>query len=333
MGNKKFIIIAVVALLVAWFIIGTLRGPAPAPQTREPRLMNVRIERTINVPTMATVVIFGEARANDRFEIKSRLAGTLERRPKAKGAPVKKGEVVARMGIEDRDANFKRAEVEYETAKKLFAEGLISRLEHITAKANYERARHDIEHTIIRAPFDGVVGPIHFSEGAYVPANTEIGLVLNLNTIKVIAEVPERHIASLKLGAIATIEIPGRKPFTAPIVYIAPTANPATRTFPIELAVKNPGGIQDGMTAEIKLPLGTVEASLIPNTSSLTFDEEGNVGLKVVVENDLVKFYPVELVKEDEDGLWITGLPSPAYVITHGQEFVRQGERVATKRD
>ena len=45
-------------------------------------------------------------------------------------------------------------------------------------------------------------------------------------------------------------------------------------------------------------------------------------------ENNKVYFYPVEIIKEDNGGLWVSGLPNSPNVITAGGEFVKVGEEV-----
>jgi len=41
-----------------------------------------------------------------------------------------------------------------------------------------------------------------------------------------------------------------------------------------------------------------------------------------------VAFHPVKLVDDKSDGIWVTGLPDEADIISVGQEYVREGELV-----
>jgi len=47
-----------------------------------------------------------------------------------------------------------------------------------------------------------------------------------------------------------------------------------------------------------------------------------------VNNDDRVEFYSVTVVAEDEDGVWVSGLPNTSNIITVGQELVINGERV-----
>ena len=51
-------------------------------------------------------------------------------------------------------------------------------------------------------------------------------------------------------------------------------------------------------------------------------------GIKWVDEQDKVHFTAVDIVKSEASGLWLTGIPSSARLITRGHGFVREGEQV-----
>ncbi len=59
----------------------------------------------------------------------------------------------------------------------------------------------------------------------------------------------------------------------------------------------------------------------------LTLDDEGNLGVKTLIA-DKVHFVPIQLVKAEQDGVWLTGLGEKVDIITRGQGFVRDGDKV-----
>jgi multidrug efflux system membrane fusion protein len=69
---------------------------------------------------------------------------------------------------------------------------------------------------------------------------------------------------------------------------------------------------------------------LAQHVSSALFalDDEGRIGVRTVDEQSIVQFHHVEMVRDDADGVWVTGLPEVATLITVGQELVMPGERV-----
>jgi len=58
-------------------------------------------------------------------------------------------------------------------------------------------------------------------------------------------------------------------------------------------------------------------------------DDRGDIGIRIVDEESLVQFYNVDVVAEDEKGIWVSGLPYKTDIITVGQELVVAGERVS----
>ena len=58
--------------------------------------------------------------------------------------------------------------------------------------------------------------------------------------------------------------------------YISSTADPATRSFPVEIEIPNADGkVRDGITAEATVNVGTAPAHLLPQ-SVLTLDDEAS---------------------------------------------------------
>jgi multidrug efflux system membrane fusion protein len=84
------------------------------------------------------------------------------------------------------------------------------------------------------------------------------------------------------------------------------------------------------MTAELRLTAATQPALTVPR-SVLTLNEAGQVGLRVVTEDDIAAFLPVELIDDTEAGFVVTGVPQGARVIVAGQDLVRDGDAVAVK--
>ena len=57
-------------------------------------------------------------------------------------------------------------------------------------------------------------------------------------------------------------------------------------------------------------------------------DDRGEIGIRVIDENNIVHFHNVANYQRGSDGVWVTGLPNETNLITVGQEMVVAGERV-----
>ena len=110
---------------------------------------------------------------------------------------------------------------------------------------------------------------------------------------------------------------------------MASRADDTTRTFRVEVELPNPDGkLRVGVSADIHIPVRQLMAEKI-SPGILVLDDNGVVGVRAV-ERGIVRFLPVDIVSDGPDGMWVSGLPDHVAVITVGQSFVSDGERVKT---
>ena len=96
----------------------------------------------------------------------------------------------------------------------------------------------------------------------------------------------------------------------------------------IEISIPNPlRKIKDGQTAKVIVSATPEPAHIVP-LSILRLDETGNVGVRVVNKDNLVEFYRVEIIQDTEKGVWVSGLPFNSRIITVGQDYVNNNEKV-----
>ena len=85
--------------------------------------------------------------------------------------------------------------------------------------------------------------------------------------------------------------------------------------------------IRSGLSAEMHIGAGSGPAHLVP-VSSLVLDSAGRQGVRYVLADSRVAFAPVTIVEEVHDGVWVTGLSGGVSVITVGQSYVADGQKV-----
>ncbi len=251
-------------------------------------------------------------------------------------------DVIAQLRLDDRSAKLaeakavlKQREIEYDAAQKLHQKGFRSTTEQAGAEARLDAARAvveqmqiDIARTTLRAPFDGIVGEGHVELGDFVRVGDVAATVVDLDPILAVGSVSERQIGALQNGGTAEVVLIDGSTHTGTIRFIAPVADPQTRTYRVELEIANADyRIRDGITAEIHFPLGETRAHLV-TPSVLTLNDDGVVGVRTLDDDNRVRFRPVEILADETQGIWIGGLPDRVRLIVVGQEFVAEGERV-----
>ena len=195
-------------------------------------------------------------------------------------------------------------------------------------KSNAELA---LKNTIITSPFSGVVQELLVELGDFVGVGDPVAGVIDLHPLVIEADVSERHIQHLQAGQSASVRLLGRSKVEGNLRYISRISSTSTNTFPIEIEIDNAQGLLPaGVSAEVTLNLETQDAIKI-TPAMLALDDAGNLGVKTLVlkeETPIVKFVEIQLVKAEQDGVWLTGLGQQVDIITVGQGFVRNGDSV-----
>ena len=143
-----------------------------------------------------------------------------------------------------------------------------------------------------------------------------------------IADIAEKEIAQVKLGSDTFAKLISGREIQGKVSFVATSADKNTRTFRVEISVANADrSIRDGVSAEIFIKGKTVPAHLI-SPAILSLNDQGKLGIRLVNDKNAVEFKSIEILEDTIDGLWISGLPSSAKIITLGQEYVFQGQTV-----
>lgn len=302
----------------------------------------VQVRRLEAQPYDLSVKVRARTKPNRMVDLKAEVIGRITALPLEKGSLVKQGDVICEIAIEDRqlrldetDAGVKQAQLEYDGALRLKSGGFQSKTAIAgskaklqTAKANLQRARLDLSNLTIKSPFDGVVDLRPVELGDYMRKGDVCARVIDLDPLVLAGQVSEADVAKITTGKTALATLRSGESLTGHIRYIGRESNSVTRTFPVEVLVDNADGkLYAGITSYLSLPVAQVSAFHI-RSSLLTLDDEGRIGVRTVDDNKTVQFYLVNIIGNDDDGVWLTGVPESSLLITVGQEYVSQGEQV-----
>ena len=197
-----------------------------------------------------------------------------------------------------------------------------------SAEAAIDRAAEELARVEIRAPFNGLLESDTAELGTLMQPGALCATVIDLDPIKFVGFLPEAELARISIGQTATTRLVNGREVDGIVRFVARSADPQTRTFRVEIEAENPDlSIGDGQSADIAIATEGTAAHLVPS-SALTLDDQGDLGLRVVAEDNLVAFYPVTLLRDTPDGALVTGLPDQVDIIIVGQEFVSNGGQV-----
>ena len=221
----------------------------------------------------------------------------------------------------------------------------LARAQHEQSKARLEELRINLANTTIHSPVDGFVGKRYLDPGAAVSPNAPVVSVVDIRTVRMVANVVEKDVKRLTVGMPAQVEVdafPGEK-FTGTIGRIAPVFDPQTRTAEMEVEVPNRSyRLKPGMYARVDLTIDSRQnAMTVPANAVVEVD--GKTGVFVAgnaegqpqpasnppAENLTAKFRPVQTgIRDGVQVEIVSGLDENTRVITTGATALKDGDRV-----
>ena len=232
------------------------------------------------------------------------LPGLLKNIYVKQGDKVKKGQIIAKIsdnGLSDQLEQLKLqrnlAKTTFERQKKLWDQKIGSEIQYLQAETNFKSLEKKISQmrdqegkTRILAPFDGTIDDVIADIGSNLaPGLTPIFRIINIEQMKVSAEIPEIHIPYIKQNKNVKIYIPILdKQILGKISSVGNFINPNNRSFSIEIKLLNQSNeLKPNMTVSLEInDYQNKSAILIPSKDILE-DEEGNFYVyKLIIDSN-----------------------------------------------
>ncbi|MCB1480630.1 MAG: efflux RND transporter periplasmic adaptor subunit [Rhodobiaceae bacterium] len=305
-------------------------------------IQRVAVERVTAQMRQAALLLRGRTQAEDRVDVRAETEGAIEELGVAKGDHVKAGDLLCRIDTRTRAAHLAQAraqlaqaDADYEAARKLAENGYAAETRVRTLKAQrdaamaaVEAADWDMKRTEIVAPISGIVEKLDVRLGSLLRAGDTCAGIVDTDPMLAIAQVSERELAGVRKDVTATVNPVTGGSFAGKVSYIAPAADPDTRTFRVEITLDNASGaLRDGVTTTIDIPLPEQKAHFF-RSSVLVLRDDGTVGVRAVDGDNKVVFHTVKLLADQADGVWVAGLPDVFDLIVAGQDYVAEGATV-----
>jgi len=344
--SQYVVIIAIVGVLILFFGINTLFGGDKTANAKAPPAASgpPSVQVKLTPPTLreTQVIMRGRTEATRSVVVRSETAGVVAAVPAAEGSAVRQGQVLCRLAVDARQASLDQAramlrsrQLQRQAAEQLREKGFRSETQVLESQANLDAATAGVRaaeialrQVEIRAPFAGVFDRRDAEIGTYLSPGQPCGTLIELDPLLVVGDVPETQAANLRVGAQATATLVSGQTLSGRVRYVSRDADPQTRTYHVEVAVPNPqASVRSGLSAELRIGAGAGPAHLIP-VSTLVLDTAGRQGVRHVLPDGRVAFAPVTVQEETPQGMWVGGLSGTVRVITVGQSFVADGQKV-----
>lgn len=336
------VFVGLIVLVVLWIGSGMItREPITASTRPEPRIPTVAASWSDADDVVRELVLYGDVEPTEVATLRARTDGIVEE-VVSQGTRVETGDVIAQLSSDDREARLARsqaqlasAERDYRAAEQLAERGVGPESEAQSRLAQLEAARAELRaieleigNTTLRAPISGTVNQVHAETGAYVAMGGEVVEIIDNDPLLAVVHVQQAQISNVREGMEARVGFIGGNIKNGRVRFVSPIADAATRTFRVEVEISNPDReLPAGLSAEVTIPFQSVPAHRV-SAALGRLDEQGRIGLHILDEEDRIQFVPIEIIRARADGVWVTGLPDRARIVTISQGTLRPGQLV-----
>ncbi|MBL4867180.1 MAG: efflux RND transporter periplasmic adaptor subunit [Pseudomonadales bacterium] len=345
---NQIVVIVLLVAIVGWLGSGSIstqptNKPDLKPASTSLDLARIQVKQQTAITVHQQIYIHGRTFPSQQTQLRAEFASKIINIAKDKGTEVKKGELLMQLDPQDLPSLLRHGKalvnqrtLEYEAANRLKGQKLMAKSKLAEAKAQLEAAKANVDgltqrlnNTSIRAPFDGIFSDRFVDIGHLVKFGDQLGTFVNFMPMLIRGLVPEKNRHKIKLGQAAEIYLLNGQRLNGEVHYIASTGNDKTHTFVVEINVpmnsQNDGAA--GITARVAISGEDIVAHLI-SPALFELNAKGHLGVKVVDKTDHIIFVPIEIVKADETGTWVTGLDPTIDLVVVGQGYVKVGQQV-----
>ncbi len=204
------------------------------------------------------------------------------------------------------------------------------------AQAAVELAQSQLENTVVRSPISGTVFTRAVDPGELIGTGAPAFVIIDVSSVTADASVEESTVMTLHRGQVVPVSIDTGGASTGPstlsgvVETISPAADPRTQGYSVKVRIDAPPrAVRPGMFARVSFPVDTrKDVLVVPNSAVIT---ETGVDYVFTVVGGVVKKTAVQTGISDDAVTEITaGLDEGVLVVTEGQSFLDDGERVTT---
>lgn len=339
--TKLLLVIVVIASFL--FSCGKKKKDVKAKGPAGPTVVDVIIAGTQNISS--DLEVNGTVIANEFVQLMPEVNGRLTYLHVPEGKYIKKGTVIARINDADLQAQLAKSKVQLDLAeiseqrlKKLIAINGVNQAEYDLALNQVNALKADmlytqalIEKTIVKAPFNGLVGLRNVSQGAMVTSATVISTIQEVARLKIDFTVPEefRNLISTGKTIDVVLDQNNGERKKATIIATEPQVNVSTRNILVRAVLPSTTS-SPGAFAKVYLGSGGSSKNIVVPTNCII--PEAKSKKIILVKNGKAEVINVETGARREGLAEITkGISEGDTVVVTGVLFAKPGAKVSVR--
>jgi len=187
----------------------------------------------------------------------------------------------ARAALQEAEARAAEAESDYARIATMFENGTVAKARYDQAQANRNaatarlesaragvvNAEEQLQYTLVRAPYAGIVSQRHVEVGELVRPGAPLMSGLSLEHVRVVVDVPQSMLEPIRVIGKASVYV-GERAIPAEELTFFPVADAATNTFRVRATL--PVGsvtLYPGTFVKVGFVVGETERLLLPATA------------------------------------------------------------------
>ena len=327
--------------LVFWLVLTVLPG-ALLGQERPPT--PVIVAEVLEQPLVENLSFVGRILPVRSSRVAAETEGQVVRRFEEAGQVVRTGDPLFALAndplqaaLAEAQADFALRQFNHDRSRRLRATDSVSEqdlrdkaYELARAQAKLTGLQAQIENLLVRAPFSGHIIQTFTEVGQWVGRGGEIAQIISIDTVRVIVEVPERHVPQLAVEDRVAIVVDalGSHPITGLVTAILAEGYASSRTFPVVVEAANPDGrMRSNMSARVRFQIAQAKASLLVHKDALVSGPQGQV--VYLARDGKVVQHPVETGLAHKGYVAVTGELAPGdLAVVRGNERLMDGQAV-----
>lgn len=241
--------------------------------------------------------------------------------------------------------NFEKAKADYERARELAKDQIVSEKSLLEAKNQYDNAKAIFDNLntnfnasgqTVKSPMAGFIKQVFVSNRSYVEIGQPILTVSQNKSLVLSADVPQKYapiLATVQSASIRTLhdnQTYSLEQLNGKVLSYGKAANAENHLIPINLQINNNGSFIPGGFVEIYLKTwGGTQALTVPNSSLL--EEQGNYAVFVQITPELFEKRIVSVGKSDGIKTEILGgLSEKERIVTEGTMLIKLAQATGT---